>query len=108
MDIGQEINKNGVAPSDPKLQALYQEYLQKSCEVGQIEYQLDQLDQQRLQLEKQRDVSRRGRNKAANEHRELQKDRMKGLKVVKDEAPAEAKLEMAEQPAVQGSPEPSA
>lgn len=80
-----------VLPEDKELQKLYQDYLQKCCEVGQIEYQLEQLNSQRLEIEKNLDVTQRQRNKAANDHRDLQKVKYSKLKPA---TPPEPKLEM--------------
>lgn len=69
-----------VLPEDDKLKQLYQDYLQKCCEVGQIEYQLDQLESQRKEIEKNLDITQRQRNKAALDHKELQKKALSKLK----------------------------
>lgn len=69
-----------VLPEDTKLTEVYQEYLQKCCEVGQIEYQLDQLDSQRKEMEKNLDTTQRQRNKAAQTHRDLQKAKFSKIK----------------------------
>ena len=72
---------NGAATEDEdKMKAAYQDYLQKSCEVGQIDFQLEQLITQKSELEKQLDVTKRKRNKAAQDHRDLQKHNISKLK----------------------------
>jgi uncharacterized membrane-anchored protein YhcB (DUF1043 family) len=54
-------------------QKLWQDYLQKCCEVGQIRHQLDQLDSQRKEIEKNLDVTERKVKSVAQQHRDLQK-----------------------------------
>lgn len=78
-------------PEDAKLKELYQLYLQKCCEVGQLRYNLDQLNSQRLEMEKTLEVTERETRKAAQDHRELQKAKFKKLKPVA--APEAPKLE---------------
>lgn len=67
-------------PDDIELQKIYQEFLQKCCEVGQIRYNLDQLNSQRLELEKTLELAERAAKSAANKHRELQKVKFSKLK----------------------------
>ena len=86
-------------PTD--LDKLWQEYLQKCCEVGQIRFQLEQLESQRLQIEKQLDVTEQQVRKVATKHRELQKANMEKLKIKPSGGPApldmpEPKLELTE------------
>lgn len=50
---------------------LWQEFLQKSCEVGQIDKHLEDLDSRKRELEKKLDVTKRQRNEAARKHDEL-------------------------------------
>lgn len=95
MEVVETPKTNGAAPEDAELQKLYQEYLQKCCEVGQIQYQLDQLDGQKREIEKQLEVTQRARNKAANSHRDLQKAKFSKLKAVPNE---EAKLDLKPEP----------
>src|SRR5579871_358187 len=78
------------APEDKELKEIYQEYLQKCCEVGQITYNLDQLHSQRLELEKTLDVTQRAVKNAAQKHRDLQKSKLAKLKPTTETA----KLEM--------------
>lgn len=59
-------------PQDPEVQKVWQEFLQKCCESGQISFQLTQLDSQKAVLEKQLDVTNRAIKSAAAKHRELQ------------------------------------
>lgn len=40
-------------------QKLWQEYLQRCCEVGQIRHQLDQLDTQKREIEKNLEITER-------------------------------------------------
>jgi len=67
---------------------LWQEYLQRCCEVGQIEFQLEQIDSQRKEIEKNLEVTQRAVRSAAHKHRELQKAK---LEQVKTEAIEKAK-----------------
>jgi len=53
-------------------QKLWQEYLQKCCEVGQLLHALDQLDSQKSELEKQVELAQRAAKSTANKHRQLQ------------------------------------
>lgn len=72
-------------------QKLWQEYLQKCCEVGQLDHSLDQLESQRLQIEKMLDVTKRAAKSVSEKHKEWQmKDQ--ATKVPK----AEAKLSEAQ------------
>jgi len=54
-----------------ELETLWREYLQKCCEVGQIRYQLDQLDGQKRSMEKQLEVTERAVVSVAAKHRDL-------------------------------------
>jgi septal ring factor EnvC (AmiA/AmiB activator) len=54
-------------------QKLWQDYLQRCCEVGQIRHQLDQLDSQRKEIEKNLDITERKVRSTAQQHRDLQK-----------------------------------
>jgi len=53
-------------------QKLWQEYLQKCCEVGQIMHTLEQLESQKREFEKNLEVTQRAVKSVANKHRELQ------------------------------------
>lgn len=72
-------------PEDAKLKELYQLYLQKCCEAGQIRYNLKQLNSQQLEMEKNLEVTERAVSKAAQDHRELQKSKISKLKPVPNE-----------------------
>lgn len=67
------------APEKEQLEKLWQEYLQKCCEVGQVRYQLDQLDGQRRSMEKQLEVTEAAVKSAAAKHRELQKTQVQKM-----------------------------
>ena len=54
-------------------QKLWQEFLQKCCEAGQIRFQLDQLDGQKRDMEKTLETTERLAKSAAFKHRDLQK-----------------------------------
>ena len=60
-------------PDDPELKELYQSYLQKCCEVGQIEFQLSQLESQKRQMEKTLEVTQRAVRSVAHKHAEKHK-----------------------------------
>lgn len=74
-----------VLPEDKELQTIYQDYLQKCCEVGQIRYNLDQLHSQQLELEKKLEVTERAVKSAAHKHQELQKAKFQKLKPAEPE-----------------------
>lgn len=93
MELTQE-TQTPVVPEDKELQSLYQEYLQKCCEVGQLRYNLDQLDSQKREMEKNLEVTERAVKGAAQKHRELQKQHFSKLKTVED-----SKLELKEEKA---------
>lgn len=54
-------------------QKLWQEYLQKCCEVGQLNHQLEQLESQKAEIEKNADVTKRLVRSIAQRHRDVQK-----------------------------------
>lgn len=64
-------------PQDPELLKLWQEYLQKCCEVGQLDHQLDMIESQKSQIEKNLEVTKRAAKSAAAKHRELQVKQLK-------------------------------
>lgn len=51
---------------------VWQEYLQKCCEVGQLDHALDTLDSQRRVLEKNLEVTKSTVKKLGNKHKENQ------------------------------------
>lgn len=53
-------------------QKIWQEYLQKCCEVGQLFHAIDQLDSQKFQIEKNLEVTQRAVKSLANKHKENQ------------------------------------
>lgn len=57
-------------------QKLWQEYLQRCCEVGQLMHTLEQLDSQKREFEKNLEVTQRAVKSAAAKHRELQQKTM--------------------------------
>lgn len=67
-----------------ELASAWQEYLQKCCEVGQITYQLDQINGQTRQMEKNLEVTQAAVKKAAAKHRELQSKSLEKLKPVEN------------------------
>lgn len=71
-----------ITPDDEELKKLYQEYLQKCCEVGQLGYQLEQLDGQKRELEKNMELAQRAAKSAAHKHKELQTKKLTKIKAV--------------------------
>lgn len=53
-------------------QKIWQEYLQKCCEVGQLMHSLDQIESQKAQIEKNLEVTQRAVKSLAAKHRENQ------------------------------------
>ncbi len=86
------------APSDEqkKRDQLWNEYLIKCCEVGQMLYQLETFDSQRLELEKKLEVTEKARNKAARDHDEYLKKNAPKMNITKPEPPKEPVLELNE------------
>lgn len=82
----QTINKT---EQSDEINTLWQEYLQKACEVGQLDKHLEDLDSRKKELEKQLEVTKRARNSAAHKHDQLMKS--KAIKPL--ETPAEAKVQ---------------
>lgn len=62
-----------IIPEIPEDQKVWQEYLQRCCEVGQLRHQLDQLDSQKREIEKNLDVTEQAVKKAAHKHLEIRK-----------------------------------
>lgn len=60
-------------PLDPATET-WQVYLQKCCEVGQLDHALDQLDRQRAEIEKKIDITKRQAKDAALKHNEIKKE----------------------------------
>lgn len=69
----------------PKSATLWQEYLQKCCEVGQLDHHLHNIESTRLDLEKKREVAQTASRKLARQHDEM--------KAIEDQKAAEAKNE---------------
>lgn len=76
----EQVYSNEPLPEDKEMEKIYQDYLQKCCEVGQIRYNLEQLHGQQLELEKNLEVTERAVKSAAHKHRELQKQKFSKLK----------------------------
>jgi hypothetical protein len=53
-------------------QKIWQEYLQKCCEVGQLFHAVDQLESQKAQIEKNLEVTQRAVKSLAQKHRDNQ------------------------------------
>lgn len=94
MELTQD-TKATQTPEDKELQDLYQEYLQKCCEVGQLRYNLDQIEGQKRDMEKNLEVTERAVKGVAHKHRELQKDHFSKLKSVQEPAKLELNKELA-------------
>ena len=77
-------------PEIAEAQKIYQEYLQRCCEVGQIRHQLDQLDSQKREIEKNLEVTERKVKSVAQQHRDLQKTLASKVQMPKPEETAEA------------------
>jgi hypothetical protein len=92
MELVPETPKTPVLPEDDELTKLYQEYLQKCCEAGQIRFNLSQLESQQREMEKQLDTTERAVKSAAHKHKELQAKKFQKLKL-KDEPKLELKEE---------------
>ncbi len=88
-----EVQEPATLPEDQDLKKLYQEYLQKCCEVGQIQHQLHMLEGQKVEIEKNLEVTERSVRKIAKEHRDLQQAKFSKLK---PEMPKAPELEMKE------------
>ncbi len=82
--VTENLQKPTSAPEDEELTKIYQEYLQKCCEVGQIRFNLDQLDSQKREMEKNLEVTERAVKSAASRHRELQQKKFSKLKTKED------------------------
>jgi len=57
-------------PTD-KAQEAWQNYLQKCCELGQLDHALTQIESQRLEIEKKLDITKRQIKAAAQTHNEI-------------------------------------
>ena len=68
-----ENTEKDVTPVPPITEAnkIWQEYLQKCCEVGQLMHTIDQLESQKLQFEKTLEVTQRAVKSLANKHKEI-------------------------------------
>lgn len=51
-------------------QKIWQEYLQKCCEVGQLDHAVEQIESQRRQIEKNLETAKASVKSLANKHRE--------------------------------------
>lgn len=79
-DIVQQQANGASLEDDKKMKEAYQGFLQKSCEIGQIIFNIKQIETQKTEMEKQLDKATREQNKAASDHRELQKLSLSKLK----------------------------
>jgi uncharacterized membrane-anchored protein YhcB (DUF1043 family) len=90
METVPETSTSTTATEVTESQKLWQEYLQKCCEVGQIRHQLDQLDSQKREIEKNLDVTERSVKSVAQKHRDLQKALASKVQMPKAEETKEA------------------
>lgn len=60
---------------------LWQEFLQKCCEAGQIKFQLSQLEGTKRSMEKQLEVTEEQVRKTAAKHTEVKKQQLQEAKV---------------------------
>lgn len=91
MELAPDLQATPAVPEDAELTKLYQEYLQKSCEVGQIDGHIDDCSAQLKELEKKLDTTKKQRDKAKRDHQALQQKKFQKLKPV-----SEPKLELKE------------
>lgn len=71
--LGEKMKKEATTPNGVEAtedQKLWQDYLQKCCEVGQIGDQLEQLDGQRREMEKSLETTQRAVKSARQKHKE--------------------------------------
>lgn len=73
-----------------KAQEVWQIYLQKCCEVGQLDHALDSLDSQRAEIEKKIDITKRQAKDAALKHNEIKKELASKVQMPKPEETIEA------------------
>lgn len=83
---------NGVEASTE--QKIFQEYLQKCCEAGQIQDQLDQLDSQRREMEKKLEITQKEVKSVRNKHKEAQMEKYSKMKVKTPESETPMKVDM--------------
>lgn len=73
---------NGETPIETsELNKLWQTYLQKCCEVGQLEHSLEQLEGQKREIEKRLEVTKRQVKSTAHKHKELHQVQLSKTKV---------------------------
>jgi predicted nuclease with TOPRIM domain len=73
-------------PPQSESDKLWQEYLQKCCEVGQLRDALKQLDSQKNQIEKNIEVTERAVSSVREKHKKHQEQALKDLKPKAPEA----------------------
>ena len=86
----EEVQKEEGKEQLNEAQKLWQEYLQKCCEVGQLRHQLDQLSSQKLEIEKNLDVTERKVRSTAQKHNDIKKELAAKVQMPKPEETAEA------------------
>lgn len=69
---------------------LWQEYLQKCCEVGQLRYQRTQVEGQQREIDKHIELAERAVKSLAAKHRDIQKSELEKIKLEsKPETPSQ-------------------
>jgi len=71
-------------------QKIWQEYLQKCCEVGQLDHALAQLASQQADIEKNLDVTKRAVKSLAHKHKEHQQSLAQKVQMPKPSETVEA------------------
>lgn len=66
--------------AEKELNVLWQEYLQKCCEVGQLEHTLEQIESQKTDFEQKLCVTKRAVKSAAAKHKLLKETHLAAIK----------------------------
>ncbi len=87
--MSEEVKSEGTDQFD-KQKEVWQMYLQKCCEFGQLQHALDQLDSQRKEIEKKIEITFKDAKKQALLHRDIQKAMAEKVQLPKPEETQEA------------------
>lgn len=68
----------------------WQEYLQKCCEYGQLQHALDQLNSQKLEIEKKVEITMRQAKASAQKHNQIKQELASKVQLPKPEETTEA------------------
>lgn len=90
MEKTEKQNEPASAPEAQEAQKIWQEYLQKCCEVGQLDHALSQLESQRKDIEKNFEVTQRAVKSLAAKHKEHQQKLASKIQLPKAEETVEA------------------